>query len=374
MATPAEAHAAWASPEQSKPIWHGPVPPYTYGQPICAYSNATALSACDPVGPVYVTFWVLPFAPIVLLLTVCCCGTVRLSSVVCSVAMSLPREFLWSASWVLSAAIPLSVRCCSCSTPASWLASVSSCVVSALRLPDSSISSEPCCRTTDASPEVSTPAIEVAPVSSKVAAAIWATVVCAARNSALAWFTAVRTWASLVCAAESCSPTWSSCSVTLSYCDVSWFTWAWTWATVGCGEAPATEAKTASPPIATSPVAIATPRRNRDSLPAGRVPTCLPRSLSGHALPRVCPGRPGHIWGQRSEGKWAIQPVPLIPTTPLQCRESPARTVPVRYHNDTFVSGKTQLRAAEVASTRVSGGTRPASARTRSARSSACPR
>src|SRR5579859_5409131 len=284
MATPAAAHAAWARPEQSKPRLHGPVPPYTYGQPICAYSNATALSACDVVGPVYVTCCVLPFAPSVLLLTVCCCGTVRLSSVACSVAMSLPREFLWSASWVLSVAIPLSVRCSSCSTPASWLASVSSWVVCALRLPDSSISSEPCRRTTDGSPEVSTPAIEVAPLSSKVDAAIWATVVCAARNWALAWFTAVRTCASLVCAAESCSPAWSSCSVTLSYCDVSWFTLAWTWATVGCGEAPATEAKTASPPAATSPVAIATARRNRDSPPAGRVPTCLPRSSPSYAL------------------------------------------------------------------------------------------
>src|SRR5580693_2055028 len=186
MATPAEAHAAWASPEQSKPIWHGPVPPYTYGQPICAYSNATALPACDPVGPVYVTFWVLPFAPIVLLLTVCCCGPGGLSSVACSVAMSLPREFLWSASWVLRDAIPSSVRCSSCSTPVSWLASVSSWAVSALSLPDSSISSEPCWRTTEGSPEVSTPAIEVALVSSKEDAAIWATAVRSASNWASA--------------------------------------------------------------------------------------------------------------------------------------------------------------------------------------------
>ncbi len=74
---------------------------------------------------------------------------------------------------------------------------------------------------TDGSAEVSTPAIEVAPVSSKVAAAIWATVVRAAWNWALAWSMSARTWASRVCAPESCSPTWSSCSVTLSYCDVS---------------------------------------------------------------------------------------------------------------------------------------------------------
>src|SRR5260370_40566314 len=139
MATPAAAHAAWGSPEESKPIWHGPVPPYTYGQPICAYSNATALSACDPVGPVYVTFWVLPFAPMVLLLTVCCCGTVRLARVACSVAMSLPREFLWSASWVLSAAIPLSGRCCSCSPPTDWLAPVRNCAVTTLRLPSGAL-------------------------------------------------------------------------------------------------------------------------------------------------------------------------------------------------------------------------------------------
>ena len=60
----------------------------------------------------------------------------------------------------------------SCSTPASWLASVSSCFVCALRFPDSSISSDPCCSSTDGSPEVSTPAIEVAPVSSNAAAAV----------------------------------------------------------------------------------------------------------------------------------------------------------------------------------------------------------
>ena len=38
-------------------------------------------------------------------------------------------------------------------------------------------------------------------------------------------------------------------------------------------------AKTASPPTVTSPVAIATPRRNRDLPPASRVPTYLPHSL-----------------------------------------------------------------------------------------------
>ena len=32
-ADPAELQAAWARPEQSYPRWHGPVPPYTYGQP-----------------------------------------------------------------------------------------------------------------------------------------------------------------------------------------------------------------------------------------------------------------------------------------------------------------------------------------------------
>ena len=99
-----------------------------------------------------------------------------------SVEMSVPREFLWSASWLLRAAIPLSVRCISCSTSASWLASVSSCFVSAFWLPDSSISSEPCCSTTEGSPEVSTPAMEVAPVSSNAAAAVCATLACAAWN------------------------------------------------------------------------------------------------------------------------------------------------------------------------------------------------
>ena len=57
--------------------------------------------------------------------------------------MSLLREFLRAASWLLRLAIPASVRCISCSTPVSWLASVSSCCVSAFRLPDSSVSSDP---------------------------------------------------------------------------------------------------------------------------------------------------------------------------------------------------------------------------------------
>src|ERR1700675_3536878 len=48
---------------------------------------------------------------------------------------------------------------------------------------------------------------------------------------------------------------------------------------VGCGAAPAPVAKAASPPTATSPVATATPRRNRDMPPASRALTCLPHSL-----------------------------------------------------------------------------------------------
>ena len=45
----------------------------------------------------------------------------------------------------------------------------------AVRFPDSSISSDPCCSTAEGSPEVSTPAMEVAPVSSNTAAAVRAT-------------------------------------------------------------------------------------------------------------------------------------------------------------------------------------------------------
>ena len=156
----------------------------------------------------------LPLAPIELLTTVCCCGTVRLASVAFSVEMSWPREFLRSASWLLRVAIPLSVRCTSCSTPASWLASVRSCLVWAFRLPDSSISSDPCWSTTDGSPEVSTPATDVAPVSSKAAAAVCATLACVAWNWPLAWLRRTRTWDSLDCAAESCWPAWSNCSLT----------------------------------------------------------------------------------------------------------------------------------------------------------------
>src|SRR6266516_1257036 len=75
--------------------------------------------------------------------------------------MSLPREDLWSDSCRFRLAIPASVRDISCSTPASWLASVSSCLVCALRFPDSSISSDPCLSSTDGSSEVSTPAVEL---------------------------------------------------------------------------------------------------------------------------------------------------------------------------------------------------------------------
>jgi hypothetical protein len=123
-------------------------------------------------------------------------------------------------------------------------------------------------------------------------------------------------------------------------------------------------------------------------LPAGRAPTCVPRSLVGSRWPaRACrltrrsvlvqvpdPGRrPGHIRRQRSEGKWPIQPVRLIPTPALRCRDSPAGTVLARYHRGAFdIMGPAP--AAEPVSTRASGGTSPASARTRRARSSAGPR
>ena len=129
---------------------------------------------------------VVPPAPIELLVTVCCCGTVRLASVAFSVVRSLPREFFWAASWLSRAAIPFSVRCVCCSAAASWLASASSCCVWAFWLPDSSISSDPCCSTAEGSPEVSTPATDVAPESSNAAAAVCATLACAVRNWALA--------------------------------------------------------------------------------------------------------------------------------------------------------------------------------------------
>ena len=109
-----------------------------------------------------------------------------------------------AASCSLSPAIPASVRCISCSTPASWLASVSSWLVCAFRFPDSSISSDPCCSTTDGSPEVSTPAIEVAPVSSNAAAAVCARLACAVWNWEFALLSRCRTPDSLDCAADSC--------------------------------------------------------------------------------------------------------------------------------------------------------------------------
>ena len=64
--------------------------------------------------------------------------------------------------------------------------------------------------------------MEVAPVSSNAAAAVCATLACAAWNWALAWLRCTRTWDSLDCAAESCWLAWSNCSLTWSNCDVSW--------------------------------------------------------------------------------------------------------------------------------------------------------
>ena len=81
---------------------------------------------------------------------------------------------------------------------------MSSCFVCALRFPDSSISSDPCCSTTDGSPEVSTPAMDVAPLSSNAAAAVCATLACAVWNWEFALFSRTRTWDSLDCAADSC--------------------------------------------------------------------------------------------------------------------------------------------------------------------------
>ena len=127
----------------------------------------------------------LPPAPIEWLATTCCCGTVRLASVAFWAVMSLPSDCLWPASSPLSA-IPFSVRCTCCSTSASWLAWVRSCLVWAFLLPDSSCSRDPCRRMDDGLPEVSTPAIEVAPVSSNAAAAAWATSACAVWNRAVA--------------------------------------------------------------------------------------------------------------------------------------------------------------------------------------------
>src|SRR5690242_4042040 len=155
--------------------------------------------------------------------------------------MSLLREDLWLASWCLRSTIPASVRDISCSTPASWLASASSCLVCALRFPDSSISSDPCFSSTDGLPEVSRPAIEVAPLSSNAAAAVAATLACAVWNWALAWRSRTRTWL-----------------------------------TVGCGAASAPVAKTATLLTEMRPTAIAIPRRIRDALPASRVLTSLP--------------------------------------------------------------------------------------------------
>ena len=210
-----------------------------------------------------------------------------------SVEMSLPSEFRWSASWLLRVAIPASVRCASCSTAACWLASASSCRVSAFRLPDSSISSDPCCSTTEGSPEVSTPATDVAPVSSNAAAAFCATLACAAWNWTSAWPRRTRTWDSLDCAAESCWLAWSSCSLTSSNCDVSWLIRAWTWSTVGWGAAPAPAAKTESPPTAMSPVAIATLRRNRNPPAPNRIRTGSATLLS-RAPPDAEPATASH--------------------------------------------------------------------------------
>ena len=65
-------------------------------------------------------------------------------------------------------------------------------------------SSAPCRSTIDGSPEVSTPAIEVAPVSSNSAAAACAMLAFDSWNWSRAWFSRSRTWDSRDCAADSC--------------------------------------------------------------------------------------------------------------------------------------------------------------------------
>src|SRR5215475_5835381 len=72
IATPAAAHALIVSPEQSNPDPHGPVPPKTYGQPSCAYANATAFPAWVLVGTVLVAPTTAP-PP----MRLCCCCAVR---------------------------------------------------------------------------------------------------------------------------------------------------------------------------------------------------------------------------------------------------------------------------------------------------------
>src|SRR6202034_4574913 len=66
---------------------------------------------------------------------------------------------------------------------------------------------------------------------------------------------------------------------------VIWFTLSCTWVPVGLGAAPAFAVTTHSAARTTaSPPAAATPRRDRDVMPASRVFTCLPRSLAPRVL------------------------------------------------------------------------------------------
>src|SRR5580704_12913948 len=116
---PAAAQAACTSPEQSNPSAHGPVPPYTYGHPSWAYANATALSACDVVGPVYLPVVVpVPGPPP----TVACCGGVSLASSVCCWLSILFSAVLRLLRLALSCTMPALVRLTSCWVCSSCLA------------------------------------------------------------------------------------------------------------------------------------------------------------------------------------------------------------------------------------------------------------
>ena len=229
-------------------------------------------------------------------------------------SMSLPREDLRPASWCLSTTIPASVRDISCSTPASWLASVSRPSGRALRFPDSLDQQRPSC----SSSRVTGHPRSAPPPSRRLRCPRTPPPRWPPRRPAPSGTGRRRgqphpDLGQLGLRADSCSLAWSSCWLTLSNWAASWLILAGTWLTVGWGAASAPgEDRDSADQI--SPAAIATPAANPGRaarLPRTHVPT------TPHHVP-ACPAfaqvldphdRPGDVWGQRSEANRAIQPI-----------------------------------------------------------------
>src|SRR4030081_2663036 len=161
--TPAAAHAAWVSPEQSKPWLHGPVPPNTYGQPSWFCANWTAAPAPWPLtgGGLWPTGTLgVPGVGVPGPVPTRCAG-VSCASSACCWEMVFCSVFFWLVSLAFSAAFASLVRRAACCAPVSWRAAETNCFIWLLLDDDSSCRIEAWSRIFWALPEVSSTAGDV---------------------------------------------------------------------------------------------------------------------------------------------------------------------------------------------------------------------